>query len=110
MRTIAWSGLAFALVSSLVHAQEGPQAPAASVARPFESALTTSAVTAAAADASASGQDPAAKQDSATLDFFRKIEISGFVDTYYAYNFNRPSQPCATVAGVTISNHLYNFT
>jgi hypothetical protein len=31
----------------------------------------------------------AAKQDSATMSFFRDIEFSGFVDTYYLYNFNK---------------------
>src|SRR5260370_26872988 len=50
-----------------------------------------------------SGQDPAAQQnpakptqaevmekDKGMLDFFRTVEISGFVDGYYGYNFNRP--------------------
>jgi len=71
--------------------------------------VTLAAASALAADPAPAAQDPAAKQDSATLDFFRKIEISGFADTYYTYNFNRPSQPCATVGGVSVSNCLYNF-
>jgi putative OmpL-like beta-barrel porin-2 len=54
-------------------------------------------------------QDPAAKQDSGTMDFFRKTEISGFADMYYTYNFNTPARPCATVAGVAVFNCLYNF-
>ena len=54
-------------------------------------------------------QDPAAKQDSATMDFFRKTEVSGFVDMYYTYNFNTPAKPCTTVAGVAVFNCLYNF-
>ena len=29
-------------------------------------------------------------QDSATMNFFRRVEISGFVDGYYGYNFNKP--------------------
>jgi putative OmpL-like beta-barrel porin-2 len=32
--------------------------------------------------------DPA--QDATTLSFFRRVEISGFVDGYYQYNFNTP--------------------
>jgi len=110
MRKIVWSGLMLVVVSTVAHAQEGPQGPPASAVRPIESALLTSAATAAAADGQpASAQDASAKQDSATLDFFRRTEISGFVDTYYTYNFNQPSEPCATVAGVSISNCLYNF-
>jgi hypothetical protein len=51
----------------------------------------------------------AAKQDSATMEFFRQTEVSGFVDMYYSYNFNKPSQACATVGGVAIFNCLRNF-
>jgi len=114
MRKMVWSGLTLALISSVAQAQEAPKGPAAvtpvGAVRPIESALTTSAATAAAATGeAASAQDASAKQDSATLDFFRKIEISGFVDTYYTYNFNRPSNPCATVGSVAVSNCLYNF-
>ena len=29
-------------------------------------------------------------QDAATLSFFRRVEISGFVDGYYQWNFNHP--------------------
>ena len=54
-------------------------------------------------------QDAGAKQDSATLGFFQRTEISGFVDAYYSYNFNTPSTPCATVGGVAIFNCLRNF-
>ena len=50
----------------------------------------------------------AAKQDAATMDFFRRTEVSGFVDTYYSYNFNKPTA-CATVGGVAVFNCLYNF-
>src|SRR6478735_10239987 len=105
MRKNVWSGLLLVLVSSVAHAQQLPPAAAATGASPIASALTASAATAAAADAGepAAAQDPAAKQDSATLDFFRKIEISGFVDTYYTYNFNRPSEACAVVGGVSVS-------
>jgi len=51
----------------------------------------------------------AAKQDSATMDFFRRTEVSGFVDTYYGYNFNKPTKPCVTVGGVAVFNCLRNF-
>lgn len=68
---------------------------------------TASAQAPAASGAAATA--PQLQQESATLDFFRKTEVSGFVDTYYTYNFNKPAQPCATVAGVAVSNCLYNF-
>src|SRR3989442_15094477 len=32
----------------------------------------------------------AQSSDSAVLAFFRNTEVSGFVDTYYSYNFNKP--------------------
>lgn len=54
-------------------------------------------------------QDAGATQDSATMNFFRQTEVSGFVDTYYAYNFNGPATPCATVGSVAILNCLRNF-
>src|ERR1700722_11060771 len=38
----------------------------------------------------------AAKQDAATMSFFRQVELSGFVDTYYDYNFNTPKTACNT--------------
>jgi Putative beta-barrel porin-2, OmpL-like. bbp2 len=44
-----------------------------------------------------------------TLAFFKNTELSGFVDTYYAYNFNRPATACATVGGVDMFNCLHNF-
>src|SRR5437660_1919909 len=55
------------------------------------------------AGAEMSAQDPSAQQnpakptqaevmekDKGVLDFFRTVEISGFVDGYYGYNFNKP--------------------
>ncbi|HYJ47218.1 MAG TPA: outer membrane beta-barrel protein, partial [Pyrinomonadaceae bacterium] len=33
----------------------------------------------------------AKSQDGGILDFFRKVEVSGFIDGYYSYNFNKPS-------------------
>lgn len=54
-------------------------------------------------------QDPAAKQDSATMGFFQRTEVSGFVDTYYTYNFNKPAKECTTVGGVAVFNCLHNF-
>lgn len=43
------------------------------------------------------------------LSFFKSTELSGFVDAYYAYNFNRPERPCALVGNVAIVNCLHNF-
>ncbi len=33
----------------------------------------------------------AKSQDEGFLDFFRRVEVSGFVDGYYSYNFNKPA-------------------
>ena len=54
-------------------------------------------------------EEVAKKQDSATMDFFRRTELSGFVDMYYTYNTNTPSKACVTVGGVSGFNCLYNF-
>jgi hypothetical protein len=106
MRNLVWSIVVVGLSSSAVLAQTPAREPGLAVP---PVTLAAAAALAASAEPVPAPQDAAAKQDSATLDFFRKIELSGFVDTYYTYNFNRPSQPCATVAGVAVSNCLYNF-
>jgi hypothetical protein len=49
---------------------------------------------------------PAAAQDGS---FLSRTSLSGFIDTYYAYNFNRPQTPCAVVDGVAIFNCLHAF-
>ena len=51
----------------------------------------------------------AAPAENPTLAFFKQTELSGFVDTYYAYNFNKPATPCVTIGGVGIYNCLHNF-
>ena len=65
------------------------------------------AAPAAAQDAPAAPSPPA--EPNPVLTFFNGTELSGFVDTYYSYNFNTPSKPCATVGGVAIFNCLHNF-
>jgi hypothetical protein len=50
---------------------------------------------------------PAAAQG--TSSFFGGITLSGYVDTYYAYNFNHPATPCRVVNGVTVFNCLRAF-
>jgi hypothetical protein len=65
------------------------------------------AAPAAAQDAPAAPVPPA--DPNPVLTFFKGTELSGFVDTYYSYNFNTPSKPCATVGGVPIFNCLHNF-
>jgi hypothetical protein len=50
-----------------------------------------------------------APSDSAVVSFLRATEVSGFVDLYYAYNFNTPARPCAIVGGVAVYTCLRNF-
>ena len=63
-----------------------------------ESAATP--VASVAADASVSAEvkttptaqpEGAKSEDEGFLEFFRKVEVSGFVDGYYSYNFNKPA-------------------
>ena len=35
--------------------------------------------------------DDAKSEDEGFLEFFRRVEVSGFVDGYYSYNFNKPA-------------------
>src|SRR5213079_1193056 len=68
-------------------------------------AATAASETTAAADPQAAAPPVA----NPVLKFFEGTELTGFVDTYYSYNFNTPKTPCATVGGVGIFNCLHNF-
>jgi hypothetical protein len=68
-----------------------------------------SAVAASAARADAQDPAPAQPASDPTLKFFSSTELSGFVDTYYSYNFNKPASPCSTTGGVAVFNCLHNF-
>ena len=74
-------------------------------------AMAATGTVAAVADpqAPAPAAPAAPDPDKVTLNFFKGTELSGFVDTYYSYNFNTPKSPCATVGGVAIFNCLHNF-
>jgi hypothetical protein len=50
---------------------------------------------------------PAAAQGTST--FFGRTALSGYVDTYYAYNLNHPATPCKVVNGVPVFNCLHAF-
>ena len=50
---------------------------------------------------------PAAAQGTST--FFARTTLSGYVDPYYAYNFNHPATPCKVVNGVAVFNCLHAF-
>src|SRR5262249_43070040 len=54
-------------------------------------------------------QAPAAPADNSVLDFFKRTELSGFADMYYAYNFNTPARPCGNFGTVAVFNCPYNF-
>src|SRR5207245_47187 len=55
------------------------------------------------------GQAGSAPAADPFVTFFKNTELSGFVDMYYAYNFNKPAAACATVGGVAVFNCLRNF-
>jgi hypothetical protein len=100
------------LTAAVTAAAVDTTASSATTADPQAPAATPDPQAPAAAPATPPAPTPAeiaAKQDAATLDFFRRTEISGFVDAYYSYNFNKPSKACATVGGVAVFNCLYNF-
>jgi hypothetical protein len=89
----------------------GPAA-AQSPAAPTQQALETAAAAPAshvAADQQPPATAPATPAENPVLTFFKNTELSGFVDTYYTYNFNTPATPCTTIGGVAIFNCLHNF-
>jgi Putative beta-barrel porin-2, OmpL-like. bbp2 len=62
-----------------------------------------------AASTNASGDEQAPAPENPVLKFFASTELTGFVDAYYTYNFNKPAKECVTVGGVAIFNCLHNF-
>jgi hypothetical protein len=78
---------------------------------PIAAAIKAGAANA-VAESSAPGGEPQPAPpapESPVLTFFKNTELTGFVDTYYSYNFNTPDKACATVGGVAIFNCLHNF-
>jgi hypothetical protein len=74
----------------------------------LEDPLATAATTAPGARAAVQGQTQA-PEENPVLKFFAGTELTGFVDTYYSYNFNTPKTPCNVLAGVSIFNCLHAF-
>ena len=74
-------------------------------------AVAAAAATSAAAEAAPQDKpaEPEKPAENPVLKFFEGTELTGFVDTYYHYNFNTPATPCGTVGGVVISTCLHNF-
>lgn len=65
---------------------------------PLDSAGSVKAVKSVASAAPAQGKDLKAEEDkknAPVLAFFRNTEVSGFVDVYYGYNFNKPGGDAA---------------
>jgi hypothetical protein len=82
-----------------------------SIATALKAAAVTASAEVPAAAAAGEPQAPAppAPAENPVLTFFKNTELTGFVDTYYSYNFNTPAKPCATIGGVAIFNCLHNF-
>src|SRR6266571_4890192 len=78
---------------------------------PIGSALKAAMANAAAETSPPAGEPQAAPAaaENPVLTFFKNTELTGFVDTYYSYNFNTPKKACATVGGVAMFNCLHNF-
>lgn len=96
--------IAGALLSLLIAGSATAQqiAPSLNLSSPAGAAVTSTAAPTAAGGGQAAAGDP-------VLGFFKSTELSGFVDMYYGYNFNKPGGPCVTVGGVAVFNCLRNF-
>jgi hypothetical protein len=119
VRAIVAAAFLLAMVAAPAVAQQ-QQGTRLTLTAPLADALTSASASAVAQDPpqeaapqaappAPTPEEVAKKQDAATMDFFRSIEFSGFVDSYYAYNFNKPQKPCTTIGGVAVFNCLYNF-
>src|SRR3954468_736328 len=98
---------AFAL---LLAGRAAAQSPTTTVQQaPATVAAAAVAQGAATSDPQPPAAAPATPAENPALSFFKNTELSGFVDTYYAYNFNKPATPCVTVGGVADDNCLHNF-
>jgi hypothetical protein len=109
MKSRRWFGSRVsALVAGAAFMAAAPAAAQGPV--PLTDSVKTAATTAASETAAvAEPQAAAAPADNPVLKFFANTELTGFVDTYYSYNFNTPKSPCATVGGVPVFNCLRNF-
>ena len=96
--------LLVACMAAPAAAQEG-----ASIASALKAAVANAAAENAAPGGEPQAAAPAAPAENPVLTFFKNTELSGFVDTYYSYNFNTPAKACATVGGVAVFNCLHNF-
>ena len=73
------------------------------------SAVNATGASTAPATAEPQAAAPASPAENPVLTFFKNTELSGFVDTYYSYNFNTPKNSCLTVGSVAIFNCLHSF-
>ncbi len=81
----------------------------ASIVPGLKSAVANAAAEIASPGGEPQAAAPAAPAENPVLTFFKGTELMGFVDTYYAYNFNTPKKPCLTIGGVAMFNCLHNF-
>jgi hypothetical protein len=81
------------ICSALVAVALSGQAAFAGPAEHSEKGLLATAIAASAHTSTTAAEVEAAVQDASAdtvLSFFRKVEFTGLVDTYYTYNFNEP--------------------
>jgi hypothetical protein len=87
--SVVWVGAALFQPMPVSAAPGGPATPAPSGSAAAAPAATTTL--ASSSDAPAADPQAAPAASDPFLDFFRKTEISGIIDTYYTYNFNAPA-------------------
>ncbi|MBI5787508.1 MAG: porin [Candidatus Schekmanbacteria bacterium] len=51
---------------------------------------------------------PSQTRDGASLEFLKAVEIHGFLDTYYSYNFNKPTSRTTIGGGETNRFHAFD--
>jgi Putative beta-barrel porin-2, OmpL-like. bbp2 len=73
-----------------------------------DTAVPTSTGQATVTDSVPAAQAPQpASQDSGILGFFKEVEVSGFVDGYYSYNFNKPAGRTNVLRNFDVRNNEF---
>jgi hypothetical protein len=93
---LASGALAFSFAATLMGQQVSSAGPSVALVGPANNIPT-----------STKPQDPQtqASQEAAIMAFFRRTEVSGFVDMYYSYNFNKPSTRVAQLRNFDVQHN-----
>jgi hypothetical protein len=80
------------------------------VAIGFVLALTSTSMRAQSDDPTTSPADKKNSESSPVLDFFKSTQVSGLLDVYYGYNFNRPADQSVQLRGLETKSNSFQLS